>query len=175
MGTEDKSKEDFLSRWSRLKKDAETRQPESPKPAVKDEPAPKLPPVESLTSDSDFSAFLHPKVDEKLRRAALKKLFSDPRFNVMDGLDVYIDDYSKADPIPPEMLKKLNQYIELVQGGEKATEKESQQPEKFSEAPQASAVPETPAVGGPDVDNVVAETLPDPSDRDKLSQSRGAK
>jgi len=25
----------------------------------------------------------------------------------MDGLDVYIDDYSKPDPIPPEMMKQL--------------------------------------------------------------------
>jgi hypothetical protein len=37
----------------------------------------------------------------------MKKLFSDPHFNAMDGLDVYIDDYSKPDPIPPEMLRKL--------------------------------------------------------------------
>lgn len=47
------------------------------------------------------------KVDEGIKRAALKKLFSDPRFNVMDGLDVYIDDYSKEDPIPPGMLAQL--------------------------------------------------------------------
>ena len=25
----------------------------------------------------------------------------------MDGLDTYIDDYTKADPIPPDMLSKL--------------------------------------------------------------------
>ena len=31
----------------------------------------------------------------------MKKLFADPHYNVMDGLDVYIDDYSKPDPIPP--------------------------------------------------------------------------
>ena len=30
----------------------------------------------------------------------MKKLFSDPHFNVMDGLDTYIDDYGKPDPIP---------------------------------------------------------------------------
>jgi hypothetical protein len=53
-----------------------------------------LPPVESLTIDSDFSAFLQPEVDETLKRQALKQLFRDPHFNVMDGLDVYIDDYS---------------------------------------------------------------------------------
>jgi hypothetical protein len=66
-----------------------------------------LPPVESLTIDSDFTAFFQPKVDESLKRIALKKLFADPHFNVMDGLDVYIDDYSKSIPIPPEILEQL--------------------------------------------------------------------
>ena len=47
-----------------------------------------LPPVESLTIDSDFTAFLQPKVDEALKRQALKKLFAHPRFNVMDGLEI---------------------------------------------------------------------------------------
>src|SRR5206468_6801701 len=72
------------------------------------EPAP-LPPVESLTFDSDFTAFLKADVDESLKRAALKKLLHDPRFNVMDGLDTYIDDYSKPDPIEPELVKQLMQ------------------------------------------------------------------
>jgi hypothetical protein len=67
----------------------------------------ELPPVESLSFDSDFTAFLRPDVDDKIKRAALKQLFRDPRFNVMDGLDTYIDDYTKADPIPPDMLAGL--------------------------------------------------------------------
>jgi len=68
-----------------------------------------LPPVESLTIDSDFTAFLQPKVDEALKRQALKQLFRDPRFNVMDGLDVYIDDYSIPSPIAPDIVKQLVQ------------------------------------------------------------------
>ena len=68
-----------------------------------------LPPVESLTIDSDFSAFMQPKVDEALKRRALKQLFRNPHFNVMDGLDVYIDDYSKPDPIPPEIVREMVQ------------------------------------------------------------------
>ena len=68
-----------------------------------------LPPVESLTLDSDFAPFLKPKVDEVLKRRALKQLFRDPHFNVMDGLDVYIDDYSKPDPIPPEVVREMVQ------------------------------------------------------------------
>ena len=39
----------------------------------------------------------------------MKKLFSDPHFNVMDGLDTYIDDYGKPDPIPLSMLRRMNQ------------------------------------------------------------------
>ena len=81
--------------------DAPTSGPASAAP-----PAP-LPSVESLTFDDDFTAFMKPEVDPSLRRAALKKLVSDPRFNVMDGLDVYIDDYSKPDPIEPAMLARL--------------------------------------------------------------------
>ena len=37
----------------------------------------------------------------------MKKLFADPHFNVMDGLDIYIDDYSKSDPIPESMLRQM--------------------------------------------------------------------
>ena len=72
-------------------------------------PAGALPPVETLTFDSDFTAFLRPKVDEALKRNALRTLFRDPRFNVMDGLDVYIDDYSIPDPISAEMVRGLVQ------------------------------------------------------------------
>ena len=57
----------------------------------------------------DFSAFMRPDVDPVVQQAALKKMFSDPHFNVMDGLDIYIDDYSKPDPIPLDMLKRMQQ------------------------------------------------------------------
>jgi hypothetical protein len=76
-------------------------------PAASTEP--ELPPVASLSFESDFSAFMQPKVDEGLKREALKKLFSDPRFNVMDGLDTYIDDYSKPDPISAELVREMTQ------------------------------------------------------------------
>jgi hypothetical protein len=69
--------------------------------------APALPPIESLTIDSDFSVFFGPRVDPAIKLQALKKLFRDPRFNVMDGLDVYIDDYSIAEPLAPELARKL--------------------------------------------------------------------
>ena len=64
-------------------------------------PPPTLDDVAVLTRESDYSRFVAPDVDGGVSNAALKKLFSDPHFNVMDGLDTYIDDYSKPDPLPP--------------------------------------------------------------------------
>jgi hypothetical protein len=111
-------KEHFLSRWSRRKLKAEKTAPEpkagaaAPAAAAPTGTAPQtaapLPSVDTLQGlASDYKDFLRPQVDENLRRAALKKLFQDPHFNVMDGLDTYIDDYSKPDPIPEAMLRTL--------------------------------------------------------------------
>ena len=145
------SKETFLSRWSRLKKRAESLVKTEPAKPLANEP--KLPPVEQLNLESDYSAFFHPKVDEKLRRAALRKLFSDPHFNVMDGLDVYIDDYGKPDPIPPEMLARLiesnpllfpateEQAVDQLQGQKSREALPQQQPQPAVESKQENSVP----------------------------------
>jgi hypothetical protein len=140
-----------LARWSRRKHEAARppAAPATPAPA----PAPPalpaaaataadaaLPPVESLTFESDFTAFLAPKVEETVKRAALRKLFSDPRFNVMDGLDVYIDDYSKPDPIPEGMLAKLKDVYEKL-----AAEPAEQAAEASEEVAVAEAEP-APAI-----------------------------
>ena len=63
--------------------------------------------VRWLTKDSDFKPFMAQGVNASVRNAAVKKLFTDPHFNVMDGLDTYIDDYSKSDPIPEAMLRQM--------------------------------------------------------------------
>jgi hypothetical protein len=53
----------------------------------------------------------------ELRQAALKKLFADPHFNVMDGLDIYIDDYTRPDPIAASVIDQLVQFRNLEAGG----------------------------------------------------------
>jgi hypothetical protein len=79
---------------------APVRQPPSP-------PLPTMADVAALTRDSDFSRFVARTVQPDVKNAALSKLFTDPHFNVMDGLDTYIDDYGKPDPLPEGMLRKL--------------------------------------------------------------------
>lgn len=63
--------------------------------------------VKLLTGESDFKPFMASNVGPEVRNAAMKKLFTDPHYNVMDGLDTYIDDYSKSDPIPQAMLRQM--------------------------------------------------------------------
>jgi len=63
--------------------------------------------VKDLTKDSDFKPFMNRGVEPGVRNAAMKKLFADPHFNVMDRLDIYIDDYSQPDPLPLSMLRQM--------------------------------------------------------------------
>jgi hypothetical protein len=72
-----------------------------------DAPAPTLRDVQQLTPESDYASFMHREVAPDVKNAAMKKLFSDPHFNVMDRMDVYIDDYSQPDPLPAAMLRQM--------------------------------------------------------------------
>lgn len=72
--------------------------------------------AQALGQDSDFKPFIARGVDPAVRNAAMKKLFADPRYNVMDRLDTYIDDYSQSDPLPLSMLRQMAsaQFLKLV-------------------------------------------------------------
>lgn len=91
----------FLARWSRLKKAAETvSTAEVPDGEIL---------LANLSPDSDFGQFMRQEISEEIRRKAMKTLFADPHFNVMDGLDTYIDDYGRPDPMPAGMLRQMVQ------------------------------------------------------------------
>jgi hypothetical protein len=92
----------------------------SPVAPARAEPPPTLADVALLTRDSDFTRFVAPGVDSQVKNAALKTLFGDPHFNVMDGLDTYIDDYGKPDPLPEGMLRQMvqSQFLGLFRDEE---------------------------------------------------------
>jgi Protein of unknown function (DUF3306) len=133
----------FFSRWSRRKVQARTGEPvpdplppaatlppqatvaapvtapAEPVPPVTEAKAPPPPTLEdtqTLTPASDFSRFVARGVSPEVRNAAVKKLFADPHFNVMDGLDTYIDDYSKPSPLSAADMAKMvsAQFLKLV-------------------------------------------------------------
>jgi hypothetical protein len=133
----------FLGRWARRKTDvlqgkpvqepvvvAKAVLPEpvvsevqaGPAPLTEKPPGLSLDDVKLLTKDSDFKPFMAQNVGPDVRNAAMKKLFADPHFNVMDGLDIYIDDYSKSDPIPEAMLRAMtsSKFLKLFDEEEDA-------------------------------------------------------
>lgn len=138
--------DNFLRRWSRLKQEASTKTEATGKPAIAATPG-ELPPLASLSFESDFRGFMHAEVDQAMRRAALKKLFSDPRFNVMDGLDVYIDDYSRDDPIPPGMLAQL-QHARTTLFGPRPSQDVPAEDEQLPEVPAEAEAAEPEADHG---------------------------
>lgn len=153
----------FLQRWSRLKTQAEEASvaPESPanaatKPA--ELPPSELPSLDSLTPDSDFSAFLRPEVDAETRQAALKKLFMTDHYRTMDMIDVYVDDYSKPELLPADMLAKLDHAVALLAKPEQV----KPEPAKPARAAEDNIRPtDHPALNaGGEGENIIAE-LPD--------------
>jgi len=128
------SEEGFFRRWARLKSSggeaAPAEGPRAPAPLVPESeppagamqeaeappraPLPTLEDAARLTPDADFSAFVAKGVNQSVRRLALKKLFADPHFNAIDGLDIYMNDYNKAAPLTPAMLASLKHAQGLV-------------------------------------------------------------
>ena len=143
--------EGFLGRWSKRKdavRKGEELQAEPPAPPELAPPPPtpapaELPPPPSLadthalTPESDFTRFTAPNVAPEVKNAALKKLWADPHFNVMDGLDTYIDDYGKPDPLPPALLKQLAsaKFLKMFE-----EEEEKPQPRESAEGPATQGV-----------------------------------
>jgi hypothetical protein len=122
-----------LSRWSRLKRaggdaaatgaapgdaPAEVKPsasaPTSGGAALPDAASTPLPSLSSISLAEDFTPFMQAKVPQALRQQALKALFKEPHFNVMDGLDTYIDDYTQFEPISPEVMSTLSSWKTIM-------------------------------------------------------------
>lgn len=150
--------EGFLGRWSQRKQALREGKPVEeppapaaaapvPEPAARPQPAaeteaapeveapppPTLEDVQTLTPQSDFRRYVAADVDPAVKHAAMRKLFSDPHFNVMDGLDIYIDDYNTPNPMPASMLRKMASahFLGLVED-EKKTPPAAAQPAQAS-------------------------------------------
>ena len=167
----------FLSRWSRRKRAVvEGRVPEEPTPPapleVKPEAPPaepeddfdlsSLPPIESLTLESDFKAFLHRKVPLELRSAALRRAWSlDPSIRDFIGPADYAWDYNAPDGVPGfalelggDAMKLLSHALGLDAPAPKPEEDKAPEVPAMAEAPTPAAAPETPGLA-------IAEAAPE--------------
>jgi Protein of unknown function (DUF3306) len=128
-----------------------------PEPETELPPAPTMADVHELTPQSDFKPFMRADVAPDVKNAAMKQLFKDPHFNTMDMMDVYVDDYSKPDPLPAGMLRKMavTQFLGFWKEEEEAAEKEAAEKKAREDAGSASnesmaqSEPENPKPAAP--------------------------
>lgn len=179
--------EGFLGRWSQRKQAQREGKPveEAPVPAAvppappvaaraepapvepvvapeADAPPPTLEDAQALTPQSDFQRYVAGDVDPEVRHAAMRKLFSDPHFNVMDGLDIYIEDYNTPNPMPASMLRKMASahFLGLVQD-EKKPPPAAVQPAAASVPAQDATEPEASAARATEPDETPHHDDPD--------------
>jgi hypothetical protein len=163
--------ENFFDRWSRRKKEAREEVPPPPAVEEVEKPAdaraetaaplsaapdlaadavadgqvepspPTLADAQALTPESDFRPFVGRNVAPEVKNTAFKKLFADPQFNVMDGMDTYIDDYSQSTPIPDSVLRQMAsaKFLKLFEHEE---EEQAQKIEEPAETPQDDVPPD---------------------------------
>ena len=97
--------------------------------------------VAQLHRGSDYSAFVARGVDKAVQRSALKKLFADPHFNSGDGLDLYMGDYNKPDPIPAAMMSALRHSRSFFAAAYPERQADEAEPDDLA--------PDTPGTGDP--------------------------
>lgn len=124
-------------------------------PSAPGQASPTLDDVARLTPDSDYSIFVGKGVDKSVQRLALKKLFADPHFNVMDRLDMYMDDYNIPSPVSAEMLASLDHARSALR--RVVEEPAAELPAGADAAAAGSAQPPTLAAQGPASDASAAE------------------
>ena len=150
---------------------ADTTQPltvAAPAPA----PALTLADVQALQPDDSFARFVAPDVSPQVRNAAMKKLFADPHYNLMDGLDIYIDDYSIASPLPAATLRQMASAKFLNLFDEDPTEAKAAAPTAIGEdahtAPAPSVAQSEPAADSADSQAPLPAQTPAPTAADDL-------
>lgn len=176
------SEEGFLSRWSRRKRAAgaaaASEQPEASASAAPAAPAPapaspapespgadapllpefdpaSLPPIESLSAESDFAAFLRKGVPATLQRAALRRAWSlDPAIRDFIGPADYAWDYNAPDGVPgfaldlPEDARRLAMRMLGLEREDEGAGPPAQAA-VAEDAPPAALPPATPVVPAP--------------------------
>ena len=180
--------EGFLSRWSRRKRAAVAPTPAAP-PAAPEAAPPEataapdarptldpasLPPVESLTAESDFAAFLREEVPAALRRAALRRAWTlDPAIRDFVGPADYAWDYNAPDGVPgfsldlPGNLERLvAQAVGSAPPAEEAPRGEASREEAPLPVEVAAPSPdpatlETPPRGAPAAAELAGEPAPE--------------
>lgn len=175
--------EGFLGRWSRLKRQggpeavpAPERQEAASSPVVETAPPepiplPELPSIESITAQTDISAFMNPAVPDDLREAALRRIWSvDPSIRdfVSPAVD-YAYDWNAPGGAPGwGALGRADDVVRML----------SEAVDGFARSavadPREDAAPEAPAAAAPLPCDIQPHECVDPLDLPSLATAAPA-
>lgn len=140
MSREEDNDTGFLSRWSQRKRqqgtssDSEVVQPlessveSSEEGTVESEP--------SQQAERPLPLWQQQDVDAETKKAALRKLFRKPEFNVRDGLNEYDDDFTQFTSLGNIVTHEMKRMLKLA-------EEKTRPDEAEPEATQSSAAEHT--------------------------------
>ena len=113
-----------------------------------------MPPVDSIDEDTDMSGFFSPKVSQAVKKAALRKFFHSPLFNIVDGLDDYDEDFRNFEALGDIITSDMRGQMERQ--AERAREAAAKD-DGNAEPPAESLADEVAEVDGVDKAEDVAE------------------
>lgn len=194
----------FLARWSRRKHQAEHGIPvdengpaetpvdtdTQPPEAGTDTPAGEaaaaapdtepadtdLPHPDTLDRNSDFSVYLTRRVSSAFRRAAMRRLFSSPEFNVRDGLDDYDGDYTQFQSLGNTVTAHMRHHAERLRQRDEDKAAQAQhdteaERERTAEQGEPEQTAEQEADAAPATDAQQTETTGDSTPADDAPES----
>jgi hypothetical protein len=145
-----------------------------------------LPPIESITAESDIRAFLAPGVPEELSRAALRRAWViDPTIRDFVGIAENQWDFTRPDDVPGfgslEVTAELRRMVDRLVGGvarlpqpaypAELSHQETEQGERDTMGPGAVHKSEESASDGRLTDVAEASTQKEPLDVSRISGS----
>jgi hypothetical protein len=160
----------FISRWARRKTAAAVMAAPSPEPEVAEIDPASLPPIETLSAGSDFTAFLAQGVSASLQTQALKIAWEgDPQIASFRGMAEYAWDFNAegygqlaaGDDVaallrgitgafdPPEAEPMAVAQVEASESPSDAESVPTAEPEHKLAPPEPNAVPQADACAAP--------------------------
>jgi len=137
-----------------------------------------MPPLDSLSAESDLSDFFNAGVSATLRRAALRHVFSLPVYNIRDGLNDYDDDYTKFEPLGDTVTSDMKWHKarkEREAAEREAEEEAAKQSAAEQESVEQESVEDTESVKEPDEaveqEEPASDAVDEPTDNNRVDEA----
>lgn len=112
----------FLSRWSRRKLDPDEAEQQAEETRPEQDTAADDSQPEAQPSAEEKPIWQRDDVDADTKKAALRKLFHKPEFNLRDGLNEYDDDFTQFAGLGSIVTHEMKRMLKLAEENTRPSE-----------------------------------------------------